>query len=448
MSNTRNIASYIPHKKRHTVRTRAEKAGVPMLSKRRLMPPLADLPPGLAKIPKQSASSLRRPKKLKEADRCADRPLRRASTAAPTDSPTAAATDAPTDVPTDRCRDDIDIKDLNDILQSKEWSSLPTYFERFDDTQIQLLCDALYLRKLKKRTRDDQVRGLTRQVSFLMESKGARLAERVFRHLTLYLSGGVAIDIISKKKVELDTGSVALLASLMYCKFLQKYTNNNLQQVPRILKQTIKTFKERKHPGSTPTARSPKNIRTIKNPSSAEVKTWTTWAHDPKQKRNPVACAIRNKKTSGMLAALTIALLAHTYKSPIAQSPELDNSLEYAFKHPELNSLAYKVYTTCGECGRKDRTVLLCHRIFKKKTNRETKTETYACSLCEGCVNNIHNKDGIFENKRHISYAALDKSGEYSLGHQYKYYYTLNMWPFDNNTQPTLPWGKRRPDND
>lgn len=127
LSNTRKRpSSYTPRMKRHTVRTRAKMGGVTIFSKRMPLPPLPPLPPRLTKW---NASSFRVPKELK---------LKKSE------------------------RDDI--KDLLNIIQSKNWSSLPTYFGRFDDAQIQLLCESLNLHKLTKRNREDQVRGLIKKI--------------------------------------------------------------------------------------------------------------------------------------------------------------------------------------------------------------------------------------------------------------------------------------------
>lgn len=124
MPNTRKRpSSYTPRMKRHTVRTRAKMGGVTIFSKRMPLPPL---PPRLTKL---NVSGFRVPKELK---------LKKSE------------------------RDDI--KDLLNIIQSKNWSSLPTYFGRFDDAQIQLLCESLNLHKLTKRNREEQVRGLIKKI--------------------------------------------------------------------------------------------------------------------------------------------------------------------------------------------------------------------------------------------------------------------------------------------
>ena len=95
------------------------------------------------------------------------------------------------------------IKDLHDILQSKKMSSLlPTYFERFDNTQLQILCEAFNLHTLKKETKEKQVLGLARLVTFTMKARGSWLA-----------------------------------------RWIDKKTYNNRHEIPPLLKQTIESFK-------------------------------------------------------------------------------------------------------------------------------------------------------------------------------------------------------------
>ena len=182
-------------------------------------------------------------------------------------------------------------------------------------------------------------------------------------------------------------------------------------------RNTSDTKLTRKHPGSTPTARSPNKTRTIKNPSSAEVKTWTTWAHDPKQKRNPVACIIRNKKTSSaMLVALMIALqqcrIAHAFQHPINFGRDSDAT------------------QTCDTVSCKNTPVLHC--IWP---SYGIKNQDYACELCQTCVTRMQ-VYGFFEpKKKPYRSVRCDKNGN-----MYKYYYTLSFRPYIDTLPPPFPW--------